>query len=42
MSAVSDTRPLMQRSGTRLAIRYAIAILLTVVFVFPIYRLVKI
>jgi multiple sugar transport system permease protein len=39
MSAVSDTRPLMQRSGTRLAIRYAIAILLTVVFVFPIYWL---
>jgi multiple sugar transport system permease protein len=38
MSAV-EARPLMQRPGTRLAIRYAIAILLTVVFVFPIYWL---
>ena len=39
MSAASDTRPFLQRPGTRLAIRYAIAILLTVVFVFPIYWL---
>jgi multiple sugar transport system permease protein len=39
VSAVTDTRPFLQRPGTRLAIRYAIAILLTVVFVFPIYWL---
>ena len=39
MSNAVDTRPLMQRPGTRLAIRYAIAILLTIVFVFPIYWL---
>jgi len=38
MSAV-DARALMQRPGTRLAIRYAIAILLVIVFVFPIYWL---
>lgn len=38
MSAV-ETRPLMQRKGTHLAIRYAIAIALTIVFVFPIYWL---
>ncbi|GAB2177473.1 carbohydrate ABC transporter permease [Dongia sp. agr-C8] len=38
MSAV-EMRPLMQRPATRLAIRYAIAILLTVLFVFPIYWL---
>lgn len=38
MSAV-DARPLMQRPGTRLAVRYAIAILLTALFVFPIYWL---
>lgn len=30
---------MMQRPGTRLAIRYAIAIMLTIVFVFPIYWL---
>jgi multiple sugar transport system permease protein len=34
-----DARPLLQRPGTRLAIRYAVAILLTIVFVFPIYWL---
>jgi len=39
MSAVMDARPFLQRPGTRLAIRYAIAILLTLVFVFPIYWL---
>ena len=39
MSAVGDTRPFLQRPGTRLAIRYAIASLLTVIFVFPIYWL---
>ena len=39
MSAVMDMRPFLQRPGTRLAIRYAIAILLTLVFVFPIYWL---
>jgi multiple sugar transport system permease protein len=39
MSAATDTRPLMQRPGTRLAIRYVIAILLTILFVFPIYWL---
>ncbi|MDQ7248608.1 carbohydrate ABC transporter permease [Dongia sedimenti] len=38
MSAV-ETKPLLQRPGTRLAIRYAIAIVLTVIFVFPIYWL---
>jgi len=37
--SVVETRPLLQRPGTRLAIRYAIAILLTVLFVFPIYWL---
>jgi multiple sugar transport system permease protein len=39
MSAATDTRPLMQRPGMRLAIRYVIAILLTILFVFPIYWL---
>jgi len=38
MSAV-ETRPILERPGTRLAIRYAIAILLTILFVFPIYWL---
>jgi len=36
---MSDPRPFFQRPGTRLAIRYAIATLLTIVFVFPIYWL---
>jgi multiple sugar transport system permease protein len=39
MSAATDARPLMQRPSTRLAIRYVIAILLTILFVFPIYWL---
>jgi multiple sugar transport system permease protein len=39
MSSAADALPLMRRKGMRLAIRYAIAILLTVVFVFPIYWL---
>ena len=39
MSAIADTRPFFQRPGTRLAIRYAIAVVLTIVFVFPIYWL---
>jgi multiple sugar transport system permease protein len=34
-----ETQPLLQRKSTRLAIRYAIAIALTIVFVFPIYWL---
>jgi multiple sugar transport system permease protein len=39
MSAIGDTRPFLQRPGTRLAIRYAIAVVLVIVFVFPIYWL---
>jgi len=34
-----ETRPFLQRPGTRLAIRYAIAVAITLVFVFPIYWL---
>jgi multiple sugar transport system permease protein len=37
MSATQQ--PFLQRSGTRLGIRYTIAIILTVIFVFPIYWL---
>ena len=37
MSATQQ--PFLQRSGTRLGIRYIIAIILTVIFVFPIYWL---
>jgi multiple sugar transport system permease protein len=34
-----DTRPFLRRPGTVLAIRYAVAIALTIIFVFPIYWL---
>jgi len=37
--AMTETRPLLQRPGVRLAIRYGVAIVLTIVFVFPIYWL---
>ena len=38
-AAMTETRPLLQRPGTRLAIRYAIAVALVIIFVFPIYWL---